>query len=354
MFIVDAHLDIAYNVVNNGRDPRLPLDKIRAQERKKRPGGIATVSFPELQKGGIGLIFGTLFIAPASVKMPILDEKVVYHDAAEAHHMAMTQLDYYHRAADELDNVRLVGDLTSLAEVVASHENEEAAPLLGIVPLMEGADPIREPEEAEYWYERGLRLIGLAWSDTRYADGAWEGNTRGLTKEGHRLLEVMAEFGFILDLTHMSEKASLVALDRYEGEVVATHSNARAIVNSERQLSDTQIQRLGERGGVMGIVLSNTFLHPHYRRGDPKEMVTLDHVVAHVDHMCQLLGTADHVGIGSDFDGGFGAADIPTGMDSVADLHKIAGALKGRGYETADIDKIMGGNWLNLLRRAWQ
>ncbi|MCB8944966.1 MAG: membrane dipeptidase [Ardenticatenaceae bacterium] len=354
MFIVDAHLDIAYNVYNNGRNPRLPLTTIRASEKKPGAGGIATVSFPELQKGGVGLVFGTAFVAPAHLKIPILDEKISYHDSQEAHQLAMQQLDYYHRLHDESELIRLVGDIAALDEVIASHQLEQDKHMIGIVPLMEGADPIREPEEAEYWWERGLRLIGLAWDDTRYASGAWRGAAHGLTKDGHHLLEVMAEYGFILDLTHMSEKATLEALDRYEGIVVATHSNARALVNdSQRHLSDVQIRRLGEHGGVMGIVLSNSFLKADYHKGDHKELVTLEHVVAHIDHMCQLLGTAEHVGIGSDLDGGFGAADIPAEMDSVADLGKIATALKERGYETADIHKIMGQNWLNLLRRAW-
>jgi membrane dipeptidase len=265
----------------------------------------------------------------------------------------MQQLDYYHRLTDESQLIRLVGDIASLDAVLASHELEQSQHMVGIVPLMEGADAIREPEEAEYWWERGLRQIGLAWDDTRYAGGAWRGEDMGLTQEGYQLLEVMASLGFILDVTHMNEKASMAALDRYEGIVVATHSNARAIVDSQRQLSDTQIRRLGEHGGVIGIVLANGFLRPGHRKGEAKQLVTLEHVVAHIDYICQLLGSADHVGIGSDFDGGFGSADIPDELDSVADLSKIATALEQHGYEPKDINKIMSENWLNILRRAW-
>ena len=354
MFIVDAHLDIAYNIFSNGRNPRLPLADIRASEKKARVEDISTVSFPELQKGGVGLVFGTTFVAPSHAKIPFLLEEITYQNSQEAHQLAMQQLDYYHRLHDESELIRLVGDVTALDEVIASHQLEQNKHLIGIVPLMEGADAIREPEEAEYWWERGLRLIGLAWDDTRYAAGAWRGETQGLTKEGYHLLEVMAELGFILDLTHMSEKATLEALDRYEGIAVASHSNVRTISGGdERHLSDTQIRRLGEHGGVMGIVPVNPFLKLDHRKGERKELVTLDHVMAHIDHVCQLLGSADHVGLGTDFDGGFGAADIPAEMDSIADLDKIATGLLQRGYETADIHKIMGKNWLNLLRRAW-
>ena len=76
-------------------------------------------------------------------------------------------------------------------------------------------------------------------------------------------------------------------------------------------------------------------------------------MVAQIDHVCQLLGSADHVGIGSDFDGGFGQKDIPAELDSIADLSKIGDKLKEKGYDPADIDKIFGGNWVNKLRESW-
>ncbi len=349
MFIIDAHLDLAYNALNHGRNLTLPVSQIRATENGRCPEGIATVSIPDLMAGGVGVVFGTLFVTPASRRD--IPGEPVYHNAAEAHALAMAQLDYYHRLADEDERVRLVGSQADLDAVLQSHE-EGKRPLLGIVPLVEGADPIREPEEAEMWYERGLRLIGPAWDDTRYADGAWSGNNRGLTQAGHRLLEVMADLGFILDITHMSEKASLTALERYEGTAVASHSNARRLVPGQRQLSDDQIRLMGERGGVIGVALYNKFLRAGHAYRDPKERVTLAHVAAHIDHMCQLLGSADHVGIGSDFDGGFGARDIPLELDTARDLGKIGAHLEERGYEPADVQKVMGDNWLRILRKV--
>jgi membrane dipeptidase len=150
----------------------------------------------------------------------------------------------------------------------------------------------------------------------------------------------------------MSEKASLEALDAYAGSIVATHSNARALLPTERQLSDTQIRLLGERHGVIGVVLSNAFLKAGHKKGERKDLVTLDHVAAHIDHICQLTGSAAHVGIGSDFDGGFGAADIPFELDSAADLGKIGDKLRERGYAQSDVENILGGNWLTILRRS--
>ncbi|MDX1416952.1 MAG: membrane dipeptidase, partial [Candidatus Promineifilaceae bacterium] len=135
--------------------------------------------------------------------------------------------------------------------------------------------------------------------------------------------------------------------------VVASHSNARALVPGERQLSDDQIQLIGERDGVIGVVLYNKFLRAGYQKGDPKALVTLDHVLAHIDHICQTLGDARHVGLGSDFDGGVGAADIPAELDNSADLPKIADKLHEYGYEENDISGIMGHNWMRLLHTSF-
>jgi membrane dipeptidase len=352
MFIIDAHLDLAYNAIKYGRDLRLPLTELRRLEASGPwPNGRATVTYPTLRQAGVALVFGTIFTAPAGHPLVTPDPKTTYRNSEEAHKAGQLQLDYYHRLADEDATIRLVTNLSQLEEVVNSHQPGQA-PLLGIVILMEGAEPVRQPEEAEMWYERGVRLIGLAWDDTRYAPGAWKAGG-GLTPEGLRLLEVMANLGFILDLTHMSEKASLEALNRYEGQVVATHSNARTLTPGERHFSDEQIRGVAERDGIIGVVPFNVFLRANHRKGEAKQLVTLAHVVAHIDHICQTVGDALHVGVGSDFDGGFGAADIPAEMDSAADLPLIGQALLDHGYDQADVANIMGGNWLRVLRSTW-
>jgi membrane dipeptidase len=353
MLIVDAHLDLAYNAIRHKRNLLKSVTEIRKfEEGKPHPNGISLVSFPELREANVGLVFGTIFVMPAGGKFfTEADSPLAYRTADQAHKLGQQQLDYYHRIADECDYVRLVGNLSELEEVVASQQEGQER-LVGIVPLMEGADPIREPAEAEMWYERGLRIVGLAWEDTRYAPGAWRSGG-GLTKEGHQLLEVMASFGFILDLTHMSEEASLTCLDTYDGTIIATHSNARALVQTQRQLGDTQISRIAERGGVIGIVLANSFLKADHKRGDPKENVTLEHVVAHIDHMCQVIGDARHVGIGTDFDGGFGVEAVPNEIKNLSDLPLIGKALKEKGYTQEDIDGLMGQNWLRVLRNTW-
>lgn len=351
MFIVDAHLDLAYNTLEFGRDLRLTVEELRQRESGRVVGdGPITTTLPSLLAAGVGLIVASIFVAPYNKNRA--NERVVYRNVDEAHHWGMKQLDVYRRWADELGYVQLVTNQASLEQVVASHESGES-PLLGIVPMMEGAEPIRAPQEAELWFERGLRVIAPAWDDTRYAAGAWrEGRTNGFTREGYQLMEIMADLGFVLDVTHLNEKATFEALDRYEGQLIASHSNARHFVPMERHLNDTQIRRLAERDAVIGVVLFNRFITTSYYNGLPKSQVPLSLLIDHVDHMCQLVGNANHVGIGSDFDGGFGADKIPAGINSTLDLPNIATDLQERGYAQTDIANIMGQNWLNLLRRT--
>jgi membrane dipeptidase len=206
----------------------------------------------------------------------------------------------------------------------------------------------------EEWFERGVRIIGPSWTGTRFAGGTDEPGP--LTSSGRNLLEAMADTGMILDLSHMAEEATLQALDQYEGVIIASHSNVRSLLpgieKPDRQLTEVAIDRIVERGGVIGIVPYNKFLLGEWRPGDPRELVTLNHVVAQIDHICQRVGSSAHVGIGTDFDGGFGLDKVPAELDSIADLGLIGDALGARGYSQEDVERILGKNWLSILRRA--
>lgn len=348
MFIVDGYLNLAYDAVVNGRNHHQSLQQLRDHEKGRHPAGVATLTLPALKEAGVGLVLGTIFAQPAERRTA----ETGYHTQAQAERMATAQLDYYHRLVDEDQTIRLVGNQAELAAVVASFVDEER-PFLGIIPLLKGADPIREPEELERWVARGLRIVGLAWDDTVYASGFRRGSSFGLTKTGHQLLEIMADFGLIADISHLSEKASLELLDSYPGAIIAAQSNVRALVpDSECHLSDTQIQLIGERSGVIGISPYNPLLQRGHRHGDPNHSLTIDHVVAHIDHVCQVLGDAAHVGLGTGLGGSFGAADLPTGLDSVSNLGAIGKGLQERGYGEAEVTAVLGQNWLGLLEQT--
>ena len=175
-----------------------------------------------------------------------------------------------------------------------------------------------------------MRIVGPAWlAGSRYAGG--NAAPGPLTDEGRELLEVLADLGVILDLSHLADESFFEAVDRFEGWVVATHANPRARVPGNRQLSDAMIRRLAERDGVVGIVPYNRFLRPGWTKGDPKNAVTVADVAAAIDHVCQVVGDAAHVGLGSDFDGGFGAEAAPAEIDTVADLARVGPGVGGIG-----------------------
>ena len=350
MIIVDAHEDIAFNWLAGGRDWRhsaLATRRAEAGQEDKRRAGLASTGLPDSLAGRVGLICATLFTAPRSRHASGPWDSLSYSDAREAYALASSQLDYYERLADEHGQISLVHNLAQLDAVLATWDDgaPEQERQVGLVLLMENADPIIEPEQFEEWYERGVRIVGPAWTASRYCGGT--GQPGPLTDEGRALLEIMAEYGALLDLSHMAEEACREALDRYEGPIFASHSNPRRFCDTDRHLEDDMLRQLAERGGVAGVVLFNRFLSNSWS-GPPR--LPLDVVLQVIDHVCQLTGSAAHVGIGSDLDGGFGAESAPLGIETVADLSAIGVGLAARGYGQDDIAAILGGNMLRQLR----
>jgi membrane dipeptidase len=356
--IIDSHQDIAWNMLTYGRDYTHSVHETRRLEAGTtipERNGECLVGWPEYQRGQVAVVFATLFASPA--KKQELDDVLVYKDYATAHRLYRDQVTVYRRLADSHpDKFRLVSSVKELDAVIehwAGPSREEGHPV-GLIYLMEGAEGIRSPHELGEWYELGLRMIGLAWAGTRYCGGT--GDPGPLTDDGRKLLSAMADYNFILDLSHMDEAAAYESLDRYEGPVIATHSNCAALMpnaGTNRHLPDRVIRGLIEREGVIGLIPLNTFLKVGWLRknGSRREEVPLDAFIAHIDHVCQLAGDAKHTGIGSDFDGGFGLQSIPTELDTIADLQLVASRLVARGYSEEDAANILGGNWLRFLRK---
>jgi membrane dipeptidase len=353
MFIVDAHEDIAYNALVGARDLRVSV----ADKRKQIPDdnaqgreGLATVGLPDLLQGEVGLVFGTLFASPARSAFGG-DMRKGYTTPQEAEAQGRAQLDYYRRVADEDERVKLIRTRGDLDAHLMRWQGEASKRQVGIVVLMEGADPIVQPDDVKRWYDDGVRLVGLSWSQSRYAGG-----TRApgpLTDDGKKLLKLMNELGMVWDISHLAEESFFQGMDIFQGRVVASHSNCRQYVPTDRQLSDDMLRALLERDAVIGCVLYNRFLQSEWEPTKGKHAVTLkDDVMRHIDRICQLAGNAQHVGIGSDFDGGFGAQSIPSELDSVADLPKLAEVLKAAGYKQSDVDGVMGGNWVRVMQET--
>ena len=342
-----------------GRDYTRSVEETRRLEAGTNVpalNGDCIVGWPEYQRGQVAAVFATLFAAPAKKKEP--SDVLWYADAETAHRLYRDQITVYRKLVDSHpDKFRHVASTKELDTVIENWSkpalNGEGHPV-GLIYLMEGADGIRSPRELSEWYDMGLRLIGLAWAGTRYCGGT--GDPGPLTPEGRELIEAMADFNFVLDLSHMDEAAALESLDRYQGPLMATHSNCAALMkgaDTNRHLPDRVIEGVVERDGVVGLIPLNAFLKVGWlrSRGSRREEVPLDVYIAHIDHVCQIAGDSEHVGIGSDFDGGFGRQSIPPELDSIADLQLVSSGLTARGYKETDVENILGGNWLRFLRR---
>jgi membrane dipeptidase len=357
MIIVDSHQDLAWNMLTFGRDYTRSVAETRQLEAGGQTplrNGDTLLGWPEYQRGGVAIIFATLFAAPVRHKLGEWD-KLTYANTNQANRSYSSQLDAYQMLVDENpDKFQLVKNLQDLDSILAGWEHGvESKTPIGLVILMEGAEGVREPAELEDWWQRGVRLIGPAWAGTRYCGGTREPGP--LTADGFALLESMSEFGMILDLSHMDEQAVLQSLDVYPGALVATHSNPQELLKdaaTNRFLSDRVLLGLIERDGMVGIPPYNKFLRWGWEPKDGREVITLELVVDHIDYICQLAGDAKHVGIGTDFDGGFGLQSVPGEIDTIADLQKLIPLLKKRGYTDSDTSAIMGDNWLSCLKES--
>ncbi len=355
MLIVDSHQDLAWNMLTFGRDYTRSVEETRRLEAGGQTPlykGDSLLGWPEFQEGQIAIAFATLFAAPRRRKLGDWDT-LTYADTNQAHASYNAQLDAYHRLVDEHSGkFQLVQTLQDLEGLLADWEGtQDGEHPVGLVILMEGAEGVRHPDELEEWWARGVRLIGPAWAGTRYCGGT--GEPGPLTPAGFTLLEGMSEYGYTLDLTHMDEQAVLQALDVYPGALVATHSNPLALLKgaqTNRFLSDRVLQGLIDRDGIVGIPPFNKFLSWDWKTSEGRETVPLDRVVDHIDYICQLAGDAKHVGIGTDFDGGFGLQSVPAEINTIADLQKLVPLLVERGYSESDITAIMAGNWLSMLK----
>jgi membrane dipeptidase len=163
----------------------------------------------------------------------------------------------------------------------------------------------------------------------------------------------MDKVGMLLDVTHLADQSFWEALEIFQGPVLASHHNCRALVPGDRQLADEQIKALIARGAVIGAAFDAWMLTPGWVIGVTQpDKCTFENVVDHIDHICQLAGNAKHCGMGTDLDGGFGKEQTPNDLDTIADLYKVAEILARRGYSQSDIDGIMYQNWVRFFEGA--
>ena len=354
MLIVDAHLDLAMNALEWNRDLTRPIAEIRAREEQltdKPDRGRGTVSFAEMRRGSVGLCVATQIARYVAPDNPLSG----WHSQAQAWAQTQGQLAWY-RAMEERGELRPITDREQLDEQVERWQNGPSSDsAIGYVLSLEGADSIRTPGHLERAYAQGLRAVGPA----HYGPGVYAQGTNasgGMGPDGHELLREMERLNIILDATHLCDDSLRDALDHFRGPVWASHSNCRAIVAHNRQFSDDHIRELIVRGAVIGAAFDAWMIVPDWVRGrsTPENAgVTLERVIDHIDHICQIAGNARHCMIGSDLDGAFGREQCPSDVETIADLQKIPGLLRTRGYSQEDVANIAHGNVVRFLRTAW-
>lgn len=248
--------------------------------------------------------------------------------------------------AHDLQNaghIRICTDAATLARSFV------ADPLACVLHL-EGADCIGPDLLAlDTLYALGLRSLGLVWSrPTIFGHGVpfrhgSDGDTgAGLTADGRRLVARCLELGLTLDTSHLTMKGFWDVADA-GAPLVATHSNACAIANNARNLTDAQLKAIGETGGMVGLNFASVFLN---HEGWSTGQADMSDCLRHLDHMIAMAGE-DHVGLGSDFDG----APLPQGIAHAGDLPKLIDAMRRHGYGEALIAKLAHENWLDFLSR---
>ncbi len=351
--ILDAHLDLSMNAMEWNRDLRWSVEDIRRSEMgmdDKPDRAKNTVSFPALREGNIGIIVATQIARYVKQGSSIPG----WNSQEQAWAQTQGQLAWY-KTMEEAGLLTQIIDRESLEAQLSSWDSSDEIKPIGYILSLEGADSIISMSHLEKAYEQGLRAIGPAhYGPGVYAQGT--NATGGLGTKGRELLKEMERLNIILDVTHLCDESFSEAMDLFGGAIWASHHNCRSLVPHNRQFSDEQIKLIIERNGVIGIPLDAWMMVPDWRGGvstPESENVTLKIMVDHIDHICQLTGNANHVGIGSDLDGGFGKEQCPTDLDTIADLQKLTNLLKNRGYVEDDIHRILSQNFINFLLQIW-
>jgi membrane dipeptidase len=352
-FFLDAHLDLALNALEWNRDLTRPITEIRAAEtglRDKAGRGRGTVCLPEMRRGRVGLAVVTQ-LARVNRNEGV-NPVAVWQSPTQAWAMTQGQLAWY-RAMEEAGEIKMIATKADLEKHVEHWKNGQTS-VIGCILSLEGADSLITPGHLEMAYAQGLRAVGPAhYGPGRYAQGT--ASTGGLPPLGRELLAEMDRLGMILDVTHLSDDCFWEALKIFAGPVWASHSNCRALVPGQRQLSDDQIRALLERDAVIGAALDCWMLAPDWVQGQTSSEergLRLGAVVEHIDHICQIAGNTRHVGLGSDLDGGFGREQSPCDLDTIADVGHLHDLLQARGWSEQDLKNFAHGNFLRILRRA--
>jgi membrane dipeptidase len=335
---------------------------------KRNPDG--HIDIPRMREGGMNAIFFSIWIDGRTMGPLAVEKALDQIDAIDENVKANSKDLVFCRTAEEVRRAHAQGKIAALMGVEGGH--------------MIGND-IRI---VRIFGDLGVRYMTLShFYNDEWADSSTDKPAHnGLTPYGKDIVREMNRQGIMVDISHVSDKTFYDALEVSRAPLIASHSSCRALCNHPRDMSDDMIKALAAKGGVIQINYEKSFIDQAYKDasdklsggvvaifdqlkkecGDDQEClgkkmvetekqavaegklphVSWERIIDHIDHVVKLVG-ADHVGLGSDFDG----ASMPEGMDDCSQLPKITEALMRKGYSDDDIRKILGGNLLRVMEQ---
>jgi membrane dipeptidase len=344
--VLDTHIDVT---------PKLQTDWKFTEEHKT-----GHIDLPRMKKGGLNGLFFSIYMAGT-----VTGPKAV-NDSLE-------RIAAVHKLAEDQPNDVML--CLTAADIKQARRQGKVAGLMG----MEGGHMINNSLPLLRMYAAlGVRYLTLTHSvNTDWADSSGDQpKHNGLTDFGKQVVRELNRLGVMVDISHVADKTFWDAIEISKAPMIASHSSCRALSDHPRNMTDDMIKALAAKGGVIQINYLDSFIDPALaeyskkarpmmtelfrknpgfeNRGKimeevqkvygPAPKVSWEKIVEHIDHAVKLVG-ADHVGLGSDFDGG----SMPVGMDDCTKLPKITEALIRKGYKDADIRKILGENTVRLL-----
>ncbi len=350
---IDSHIDTIQHVIADGVDLA-----------KRLPNG--HVDLPRLREGGMKAPFFALWVP-------------VYYKGAEAVRRTLDLRDAMQGVLDaHPDQIELATGAGDIERIV------KAKKIAAFLALEGGHQIDDDLAVLRMYYRMGIRAMTLThFKNNNWADSSTDKpEHNGLTPFGKEVVREMNRLGMLVDVSHVSDKTFYDALAVSTKPVIVSHSSSRAISDIPRNVTDDMLRALAKNGGVIGInfgegfisqkdvaalraaITSNSAAPPdlagkildNYANQEERKdlaamhtgLATLSEAADHVDHIAKVAGI-DHVGIGSDFDG---ITAPPRGLEDISKMPALVAELLKRGYSEPDIKKILGGNYLRVIREV--
>jgi membrane dipeptidase len=336
---------------------------------KRNPDG--AIDIPRMREGGMNGIFFSIWIDGHIMGPPAIQKALDQIDAVRENVTQHPKEMVMARTAEDVRRAHAQGKIAALMGVEGGH-------MLG-----------NDIRMVRIFSDLGVRYMTLShFYNTEWSDSSTDTPAHnGLTDFGKEIVREMNRQGMLVDISHVSDKTFYDALEISKAPLIASHSSCRALCDHVRDMSDDMIKALAAKGGVIQINYEKSFIDQGYKDasakatggvvelisqlkktcGDDEECferegaklerrltdegklphVTWERIIDHIDHAVKLVG-ADHVGLGSDFDG----ANMPEGMEDASKLPKITEALVRKGYSESDIREILGENTLRIMEQA--